>query len=438
MKAGYDLDIRGFELANCTLAYGMPPGPNYISADTNAGAIYMVATQTGNLWAQDCYIHDCDVTILNGGPGNHLNIQNCMLMHSGNAQGTQHNIYTDTVAKLTFTNSQCSDTLVGHEFKTRAMQAIVTDNIFAEGPNGQGSCPINYTFNGNIQFLRNIVTKTVNDNVSRNSLYHQVNDEINGGQGVTGDSIGWTWPYQNGLIDSCQYFNLIPRATEPFQAIQCFSSLGVQLLAISGPGGYQGDPIRNTLVQTTITNTGFGNMQFPAEFCFTFFGGVAPTLGAGNHTLTNFPASAIRLVDPITGTPPFRLPRQGPFGYFFGGHQTSTIGSSPSVYYMSLTVPRGSPAGTNVIGGLLTGYDGNFAPLSGATYSFNNDYKTDNASFTFTTTTNGIQLKTNRALSDGLYLVTLQCVGAGWNSRTQTNGTITSITSFRVIVGKYV
>jgi hypothetical protein len=283
-----------------------------------------------------------------------------MIMHCGNRTGTQHNIYTDIIAYLTFTNNQCSDALVGHEFKTRATQAIITDNIFGEGPNGQASCPINYTFGGNMQFQRNIVTKTVNDDVSLNSIYHQINDEINGGQQVTGDSIGWTWPYQNNLIDSCQYYNLIPRATAPFQDVVVFTVPGVQLQLVTGSGGYQGDPIRNTPLPALVTNTAFYNFSFPSEYVATVWGGVAPTFGSGNTTATIFPASAIRLVDPITGTPPFRLPSQGPYAYFFGGHRTSSIGSSPGVYYMSLTVPSGSPSGTDVIGGQLSAYDGNF------------------------------------------------------------------------------
>jgi hypothetical protein len=436
MKAGYDVDIRGFEIANVTLAYDNPPGPNVTNDDTNAAGIYMVANRTGNLWCQDCYIHDCDVAVLNGGPGNQVTVTNTMIMHCGNRRGQQHNIYTDALAYLTFTNNQCSDALVGHEFKTRAMQAIITDNIFAEGPNGQASCPINYTFGGNMQFLRNIVTKTVNDNVSLNSIYHQIQDEINGGQQVTGDSLGWTWPYQNNLIDSCGYYNLIPRATSPFQDIVVFTVPGVQLMEITGSGGYQGDPIRNTPLPASVTNTAFYNFSLPTEWAKVASGGVAPTFGSGNTTSTIFPASAIRLIDPITGTPPFRLPAQGPFGYFFGGHRTSSIGSSPGVYYMSLTVPSGSGSGTSVIGGLLSAYDANFSLLGGSpAWSFNNDFTTDNASFTFSTTANGIQLKTNGSLSDGLYLVTLQCVGTGW---AYGSTTITSITSFRVIVGNYV
>ena len=437
IKAGYDLVIRGQELAHCTLAYGIPPGPNRNQGNANAGAVYMVANRTGNLWVENCYIHDSDVTILNGGPGNQVTVTNCVLMHSGNGNGSQHNIYIDTIAKLTFTRNQCGDTLAGHEFKTRAMQAIVTDNVFAEGPNGQGSCPINYTFNGNMLFLRNIVTKTVNDNVSRNSIYHQLNDEIDGGQGTTGNSIGWTWPYQNNVIDRCEYFNLVPRATAPFQDIVAFSSRGIQTHKINGVNGFLSDPIRNTPIPVEVTNTGFGDILYMGkELCFTANGGQAPTLGAGNHALTRFPARAVRLIDPITRTPPFRLPKQGPWGFFFGGHRTSTIGSSPGTYYMSLTVPSGSSSRTAVIGGALTAYDGNFNPLSSPIYSFNNEYKTDNTHFTFSATSNGIQLYTGGALADGLYLVTLQCVGTGWNPFSGV-GAITSVTSFRVIVGLY-
>jgi hypothetical protein len=436
IKAGYDTDIRGFEIDGVTLAYDAPPGPNIVHYDTNAAGIYLVANRTGNLWVQDCYIHECDVGILNGGPGNQVTVTNTMIMQCGNHTGTQHNIYTDTIAYLTFTNNQCSDTLVGHEFKTRAMQAIITDNVFGEGPNGAASCPINYTFGGNMQFQRNIVTKTVNDNVNRNSIYHQIQDELNGGQGDTGDSLGWTWPYQNNLIDSCTYFNLIPRATAPFQDVQLFTVTGTHLIDVSGPAatGFNGDPIRNTPLPALVTNSAFGNFSFPTEYAKVSAGGVAPTFGSGNTTTTNFPASAIRLIDPITGTPPFRLPKQGPC---WSGVAVSTIGSSPDVYYMSLTVPSGSGSGTNVIGGQLTAYDLNKVPMTGTTYSFDNTFTTDNASFTFSTTATGIQLKTSGSLADGLYLVTLQCVGTGYDG-SSTSASITSVTSFRISVGNYV
>lgn len=437
-KNHYDVDFRRVEIAGCTLAYGdAPPGPNYIESRSTAAGIYTLATGTGNLYVDLEYIHDCDVGILHGAPGCHVTATNNMIIKCGNGAGTQHNVYFDTVAKLVFTNNQCNDTLVGHEFKTRAMQNTVEDNIFAQGLNSQGSCPINYTINGAMSFKRNIVVKTPNDVPSLNSLFHQLNDEWNGDNGVTGGTIGVVWAYQNSVIDACEYYNLVPRATSPFQAIQCFSSTGAALQKITGVNGFMGDGIRNTPFGTTITNSGFYNMSFPDEYSFETYGGDAPVYGSGNSTLTTFPASAIRLVDPITGTPPFRLPQQGPYGYWFGGHRTSTFGSSPGVYYMSLTVPSGSPSGTDVIGGELTAYDGNFAPLTSETYSFNNDYTADNASFSLSSTADGIQLKTVGSLTDGLKTVTLQCVGTGWDPVSQTTTTITSISSFRVIVGGY-
>lgn len=435
---GYDLVVIGFEFANVTGMYGLPPGPNLTSGDSNKGAIYLVANTTGNLWVENCYFHECDVGILNGGPGCQITVNNCLAAKCGNAAGSQHNFYFDTVAKLTFTNNISNDVLVGHLFKTRAMQSVVSGNVFAEGPNGQGSCPINYTFGGAAAFTNNIVCKTMNDWPSFNSIFHQFYDEMNGGQGVVGFSYAWTWPYQNNTVDGCTYFNLIPR-TPPFPPFVIYTSIGTRINQPVPSPGFPADPIRNTPLDAVVTNSQFGNLHYTSdEWVSVSYGGITPTHGSGNSAVTNFPASAIRLVDPVVGTPPYRMPNPGPWGYFGVGraHAQSSIGSSPGTYYMSTTVPSGSPSGTNVTGGALTAYDANFAPLTGPTYTFNNDYTTDNALFSFTTVGSGIQLKTASALADGLYLVTIQCVGTGWD--TSTTGSITTISSFRVIVGTYV
>lgn len=97
-----------------------------------------IRQQGGKLVVLDSYFHDNQMGILtNADPNATLTIRNSEFaanVASGNtpASGLTHNVYVGAIAQVTVDNSYFHDATLGHEFKSRAAETIITNSRFAD------------------------------------------------------------------------------------------------------------------------------------------------------------------------------------------------------------------------------------------------------------------------------------------------------------------
>ncbi len=126
-------------------------------ADANGAGIRY---EGGNLTLQNCGFHDNENGLLSAPvPGGTLLIQNCDFAHNGNGNGSTHNLYVGAIQQLTIRDSRFSDAVVGHEIKSRAYNTLITGNVIADGPGGNGSYSIDLPNGGKGVVTGNLIEK---------------------------------------------------------------------------------------------------------------------------------------------------------------------------------------------------------------------------------------------------------------------------------------
>ncbi len=115
--------------------------------------------QGTGLTLRNCYIHDCDDGVLNGG-GDVL-FENCEFDHNGFGDGYSHNIYIGAgTNSLTMRYCFSHNTVEGHEIKTRANNNYILYNLVVT--EGTGSREIQFAQGGNCYAIGNVVVKGSN------------------------------------------------------------------------------------------------------------------------------------------------------------------------------------------------------------------------------------------------------------------------------------
>lgn len=382
---GYDVIWERMEAFNC-------------SNGNNAGAFYTFNQQSGNVTLRNDYAHNSDMGYEGGDGGRRVYLIGNLFAANGNGPaGSSHNIYIDPLETAVVTGNYSVDSL-GHEFKSRAMNATITGNYFLEGINWYGwASPFQNADGGLWAVSNNVVLHGANDDFSHNgAAIETVNEPY--AHPVWANSVFTA--NDNTILNT-----VVPGLGPPYDPAAGFLQVDANA-----------DPIRGTPFVNNITNTQFWNLD--SSRWSTSKGAASPsTLGAGNAAIAAFPFAGIALINPLTGAAPTNLPHRA--GY------VGQIASVPGVYDMVMTLPTASAANTNVAGGLLAGYDANGVLMTGPSASVSSGW-------TETIVGNATQLAVSTSgLADGIYYpqVTLTATGGG------TAPPLPAATYFPVIVG---
>lgn len=416
-SGGYDMSLKDIEISGVTTNAADPP-----NSDAEA-AIYKVANQPGNFAMSGIYLHDNIAGFLNGAPGNHLWFDKCLIVHNGNYSGQLHGIYAHQIAELSVTNCRIGDTKAGHDVKTRAMKTTITNTIIATGINGLPNTNIDLCEGGFFRMSGCTIVSKMNDlDGEHNSVIVALQSEIES------LDVPWCWDINDTLVSGCTICSAIPQIN-PFQIGIGFQNWGY---FIAGSPAGNGDPQRGKPFNNVISSPVFWNLP-SGQYTQAIDGGIAPTVTGASNT-TTFPWTAVQVYDPLlaANVPPFTLPLSGANNFnTFGGSIASPVGT----YRMMMVVPSGSGNATNVTDGLLAAIDAHGNAMSSVTYGTWSSGTNNNSSFSFTTTSNKVQLSTVGSLADGIYLVEPQGTGTGYNSGGGTTFTVNS--ALLVLVGNY-
>lgn len=138
-----DIAIKGFWFSGAKVSGG--------DGGNGAGVRY----QAGNLVLDSCYFNDNQDGILGVGDGTgSVTVNRSEFAQNGAVTGPSagftHNLYISGVAKLEVTDSFFHGARVGHEFKSRATQTIISNSRFVDGPTGTASYSIDLPNGGDV------------------------------------------------------------------------------------------------------------------------------------------------------------------------------------------------------------------------------------------------------------------------------------------------
>ncbi len=160
MTVDADLSINGLEFSGATVP------------DNNGAGIRFEA---GNFSITNSWFHNNQngiLTALNATAT--LTITDSEFNNNGYGDGSTHNLYVGDIASLTITGSYFHDANVGHQIKSRAETNIITNNILADGPDGNGSYSIDLPNGGHNTITGNTIEKGPN---SQNINYISIGEE---------------------------------------------------------------------------------------------------------------------------------------------------------------------------------------------------------------------------------------------------------------------
>ena len=107
---------------------------------------------------------------------NTITIDHSVFSGNGSGTGLTHNLYIGAVDSLTVTNSIFQNSVIGHEFKSRAHVNNIENNIFSDGPTGTASYSIDLP-NGGVAVIKNNL-------IERGPMAQQINMIHFGGEGI--------------------------------------------------------------------------------------------------------------------------------------------------------------------------------------------------------------------------------------------------------------
>ncbi len=140
-----------------------------------------IRIDTGSLVLQNSSFDHNQNGVLGGGPGATVTIDHCVFDQNGgndgNGAGNIHNIYLGNLNAVTVTNSIFENAQIGHEFKSRAVNNTLTNNVFISGVGvGTGSYDIDIPNGGKAVIENNTIIKGPNAE-NRNMVHF-------GGEGI--------------------------------------------------------------------------------------------------------------------------------------------------------------------------------------------------------------------------------------------------------------
>jgi hypothetical protein len=145
--------------------------------DQNGAAIRHQGT---NLNVVDCWLHDNENGIL-GSPATpgtgEVTIHNTELSYNGFGDGYSHNVYLGDYARVLFTANYAHHAVVGHLFKSRALENRVLYNRLADGVDGQASYELNLPNAGRAYVIGNLIQQAA---TSQNSALLSYGEETDG------------------------------------------------------------------------------------------------------------------------------------------------------------------------------------------------------------------------------------------------------------------
>lgn len=362
------------------------------SGEPSAGGIYITDGLAGDITIQSCYVHDCNNGVFNGDYGRQVRLLYSLFAGCGTFIGNSHNIYISTCANATIIGNVSADAQ-GHEFKCRSAFATITGNSFLEGCNWFGfDSPFQNCQGGVWTVTDNIFVKGGNGGNANNGNTVETNNECFYGADVLSWADNLFTFTNNTLISTYATGQLVN---------------GVEQAGIDPTFGNT-DGVRNIPYGYNIANNSYFNID-PTRLVT---GNPAPP-SSGNTVLSIFPFPGTDFINPLTGAQPTNSPRPVPGN--LGWICSEPLGSTTlGPYTTIMRVPTGSPSGTNVIGGLISGYaspntggfDSSGVQMTSTIYSTNgsSQFSVANAS------PNG-QLKTIGVVADGIYNVQVSVTG---------------------------
>lgn len=404
--ANFDMTLINLEVCNVSDAGG--------SGEPNCGGVYMTAGLPGNLTMSGCYIHGCDMGLLNGDTsGRHVVVDSCIFQRNGSPDGSGrcHNIYVSTVSSFTCSNTQSDASTDDHDIKCRAMVTTITNCSLRQGAQAIGSgVPINVPLGGILTISGCTIMTAANPG---NGYATESGDE------AAPNNPNFIWSPSSTSITNNTFYNLsAPGAIDlglvAAQAIANYTSVlavdGSPLITTYSNNQFYNYPAVNWTAET--------NGRYPSYYS----GFTHPIVnGGGNTSLTTYTHQAV--IDPLTGTTPIHSP---PLGFADSGRQTGFGNSgfqsnnSLQLDFIMATAPSiGTTACT------LTPYDQYGNALTGITYTMLN-----NAGGKFVFGGSGAVNTATGSTPDGLYFVQLQADGTS-----TTLGAFTTSNWIPIIVG---
>lgn len=187
MTVGADLSISNLEFSGAVVPDGNGAGIRFEAGDLTINNSWFHNNQDGILTAANATAT--------------LTISNSEFNNNGSGDGFTHNLYVGDIASLTITGSYFHDANVGNQIKSRAETNIITNNIIADGQNGNGSYTIDLPNGGNNTITGNTMQKGPN---SQNTHYVAIGEE------------GSVHPGTNSLISDNIFINNIGPGSAPF------------------------------------------------------------------------------------------------------------------------------------------------------------------------------------------------------------------------------
>lgn len=92
------------------------------------------------------------------GPGT-ITIERSAFARNGYGDGYSHNLYVNTIARLTVRASYFADARIGHNLKSRARHSVIEHSYFMDGPSGTASYQMDFPNGGDVLLRGNLVQK---------------------------------------------------------------------------------------------------------------------------------------------------------------------------------------------------------------------------------------------------------------------------------------
>ncbi len=307
----YDIWVKNIEICDVT------NNNNVSSNDNLTGVAKESGCETGNVFVDNCYIHDCQNGIARGSHHTKWFITNTRISHCGVGEcGYTHNVYV--LGELAYFNNVLSDqSSTGHVLKDRCKQTIIDNSRLYDGLTGHGSCVLDLPEGGIVTITNSVFQK--GPNYQNPNCVHFAD---------TGDSY-YGWPTHHLTISDSTFYG---------NAWILSNLVGVRDVSLLGT--VDGLPASITMTDNSFYGYLPGNYEITAPNPGGTYGDTSVT---GNVTLTaqapqdwSFPGPG---PDPTVAHPPG--PFLAPYGVINGAQMTFPVNE--------IRLDSASPIGTAVV-----------------------------------------------------------------------------------------
>lgn len=131
---------------------------NAVVPDKN-GAGIRAEHRSGDLRIVNSGFYDNENGILTAAGPVSLTIERSEFARSVVAGGLGHNLYVGRIDRLTVTGSHFHEATVGHNLKSRALESLIENSYFMDGPNGRSSYLADFSNGGRVTLRGNLMQK---------------------------------------------------------------------------------------------------------------------------------------------------------------------------------------------------------------------------------------------------------------------------------------